>query len=150
MILECAVEAFAAAAGLWRIRGNVINAELRQRPADLREALFIDRALRLRRVEGPVRPIRVERHGYAFRPQDRRQTRHDGVGTFARVEGGVEHAFGRVIRHGDQTRALRRREGEPGVHTAIEMQQLAKAGARLTTQAMAPAGPPFLDEAGHL
>lgn len=51
---------------------------------------------------------------------------------------------------GIQGLPLRGAAGEPGVGAAIEMEQLAKARARLAAAAVAPSGAPLADEPGFL
>jgi hypothetical protein len=62
-ILKRSVEPLAAAARLWGVRRNVLDASRREGAADLRQPSFVDRAFRTRRIEGPARPIGIDRHG---------------------------------------------------------------------------------------
>ena len=65
-ILQGAIEAFAAAAGLGRIGGDVLNARLFEGSADLGEGVLVHRAASLGGVKGPMGAIGIERHGQAM------------------------------------------------------------------------------------
>jgi hypothetical protein len=73
--------------------------------------------------------------------------RRRGLG---RPELGVEQARGRVVDDGEEGRPHRRRQAQPGMRAAIEMEQLAEAGARLPPAPVAAARPALAHEAGFL
>src|SRR5207245_10347273 len=79
------------------------------------------------------------------------QPRHYGHGAFAAGdELGVEERLGRVVDDGDEGLIGVRREGKPAMAAAVEMNQLAEAGPRFPTPAMAAPGAALGDEAGRL
>ena len=61
-ILEGPIEPLAAPARLRRLGRNVLDAEPLQRPPDLRELVPTDGTVGLRRVERPVRAVRIDGH----------------------------------------------------------------------------------------
>jgi hypothetical protein len=63
---------------------------------------------------------------------------------------GVEHALGGVIDNDDHGEPLRGHQGQPLMATAIQMQQLAKAGAGFAAPPMAAAGLMLGHQAGGL
>jgi hypothetical protein len=66
------------------------------------------------------------------------QRRHDRGDTFAAVlQGGVQQPLGGIVDDGDQREPSLRAQRQPMVPTAVEMEQLAEAGARLAAAAMA-------------
>ena len=88
-------------------------------------------------MHGPVGAIGIEGNGDAVALEDVAQRRHDRGDTFAAVlQGGVQQPLG-GIDDGDQREPSLRAQRQPMVPTAVEMEQLAEAGARLAAAAMA-------------
>jgi hypothetical protein len=119
--------------------------------ADLGQAPAIRGAARHRGVHGPVGAVGVEGHGQAVTHEDRPQGGHDGYDAFPAVpELGMEQALGGVVDDGDEGEPLIGDAGEPVMAAAVEMQQLAEAGAGLTAPAVAAAGAVLGHEPGAL
>src|SRR5437773_1830301 len=78
------------------------------------------------------------------------QRRKDSDRGLAGPELSVEQARGRVVDDGEERLALVRAAAQPDMGTAIEMQQLAHAGAGLATAPMAAARAPLAHEPGFL
>ena len=64
-VLQRAIEPLAAAAGLGRVGADMLDPQVRERPADVREAGAVDRAPGLGREERPAGPIGVQGDGQA-------------------------------------------------------------------------------------
>ena len=79
-----------------------------------------------------------------------REGGQDGLRGLLRPELGVEQPLGGVVEHGDQRLALAGAAGQPFMVTAVEVQELAEAGAGLAAAAVAAAGAALGDEAGRL
>ena len=114
----------------------MLDPQVRERPANMREAGAVDRAPGLRREERPAGPIGVQGDGQAEHPKHLRQSRHDGRHAFNGPELGVEQPLGGVIEDGDQRLPLVGTQRQPGVGAAVQMQQLTKAWAGLAAPAM--------------
>src|SRR5262245_12018004 len=145
-ILQGAIEPLAPPARLRRIGADVLDAQSGQRAPDVREVVAIDGAAGLGRVEGPAGAIRIECHWQPARAQHMSEGVHHRLQGLARPELRIEQMLGGVIEDGDEGLALRRREGEPAVRAAVEMQQLAVAGTRLAPAPSAAAGAALGDE----
>ena len=61
-ILEGPIESLATAAGLRRVRGNMLDAQPLERATDLCQPCLVDGALGPRRMERPVSAVGIERH----------------------------------------------------------------------------------------
>ena len=86
--------------------------------------------------------VGVEGAGQAPGRQHGAQRGHDGDRTLApRTELGVEHLRGGVVDHGEEGQPLLGHQGEPLMPTAIEVEQLAEAGAGRAPAAVAAPGP---------
>ena len=82
-ILQGAVEAPPAAAGLGGVGADVLDAQTGERPADMGEVLAIHGAAGLGGVEGPAGTVGVQSAGQADRGEDVGQGGHDGREGFA-------------------------------------------------------------------
>lgn len=110
----------------------------------------VDGPTRLGRMKGPTSAIGIQGDGQApGREHGVQSVEHRGGG-LARPELGIEQPLGGVVQHGDEGRAQRGRQAQPGMRAAIEMQELAEAGPRLPAAPVPPAGPAFAHEAGFL
>src|ERR1700730_18544009 len=92
-ILEGAVEAFAAAAGLRRVGGDVLNAEARQGTADLGASVAVHGRPGLRVVECPAGAIGVQGLGQAVGLEGAQEGLHHGGGGLGGNELSVEDAL---------------------------------------------------------
>ena len=128
----------------------MLDPERRQRPAHLRQLLLVHGPLRCRRVERPPGAVAVQRHGQPIGADHLVERGHHCARALALPELGIHHAVGRIVGDRDQRGALVRREREPGVPTAINVEQLAEAGARHPPPPMAAPHPLLRDQAGAL
>ena len=126
----------------------MLNAEAGEGAAQLRGAREIDLAAGGGGVEGPPGAVGIEGDRQAVGLEDGLQRAHHGGGGLARPELRIEQPLGGVVEDSDESLALRRAQREPGMATAVEVQELAEARARLAAAAMAPPGAPLADEAG--
>ena len=148
--LHRAVQPLAAPASLGRVGGNVLDAELRPRAPDLRQPRAVDAAPRLGRVKRPAGAVGVERHRQAVLAEHRAPGRHHRVGGFRGPELRVQQALGRIVEHGDEGLLRVGAVAQPGMSTAVEVQQLADARPGLAPSAMPPTGAALTHQAGLL
>ena len=91
--------------------------------------------------------VGVQGHRQAIALQDGAQGRHHGRHAFtARGELGIQHVRGRIVHHGEQREPLPGHQAQPLMPAAVEMQQLAKTGARLAAPPVPAARPVWGDE----
>jgi hypothetical protein len=143
-----AVEALAAAARLGRVGADVLDAQVREGPADLGAVRTIDGAAGRRGVKAPAGAIGVERDGQAPRGEHGMQGREDRGGRLGGPELGVEQALGGVVEDCDEGLAVVGAAAQPGMGAAVEVQQLPEAGPGLSAPAPPRAG--LADQAGFL
>lgn len=125
----------------------MLDAEAGEGAADVGEVRTVDGAAGLGGVKGPAGAVRVEGDGQAPGAEDLGQGGHDSLGGFGRPELGVEQALGGVVEHGDEGLTFLGAVGQPGVRAAVQVQELAQAGAGLAAAAVAPPGPALGHEA---
>src|SRR5258706_7670210 len=150
-ILQGAVDALTAAAGRGRIAEDVFDAQAGEGAADLGQAPAIRGPARHPGVDGPMGAVGGQGHWQAVARQDRPEGSHDGHDAVPAVpEFGIEQALGRIVDDGDEGEPLVGDQGEPAMATAVEMQELAEAGAGLTAPPVAAARAVLGHEAGTL
>jgi len=129
----------------------VFDAQAGEGAADLGQAPAIRGPARHRGVDGPMGAVGVQGHGQVVAREDRPEGSHDGHDAFPAVpEFGIQQALGRIVDDGDEGEPLVGDQGEPAMATAVEMQELAEAGAGLTAPPVAAARAVLGDEAGTL
>src|SRR5262249_50627166 len=140
-VLQRAVDALAAAAGLRGEAQDVLDAEPRESPAHLGEPPPIGTRVRSGGIAGPARAVGVQGHRYAVALDDRPQGGQDRLDALPTLpELGVEQLLGRVVHDGDERVPLLRLRRQPAVAAAIQMQQFAEARPRLAPAAVAAPG----------
>jgi hypothetical protein len=149
-ILKCAIQPLAPAAGLGRIGGDVLNAQPIERPAHLRQLRLVYRAFGLGRVERPVRAVRVDGHRQPEGRDHVAERRHDRGRRLTGPQLRVQHAFGGIVEHGTEHRALVWAQRQPGMRTAVDVQQFPKARARLPPASMPATGSSLFQQAREL
>jgi hypothetical protein len=82
--------------------------------------------------------------------EDLAQGGHDRLGGLGRPELGVEEPLGGVVDDMQERRLLLRAQRQPGMGTAVEVEELAAAGAGRAPAPMPPPGPPLPDQARRL
>jgi hypothetical protein len=88
-----------------------------------------------------VGAVGIQGHGQAVALEDSAQGGHDRDDTLAPLpELGREQALGGVIDDGDEGEPLLGDAGEPAMAAAVEMEQFAETGTRLTALPVAAAG----------
>src|SRR5438093_6732042 len=104
-----------------------------------------------RGVHGPMGAVGIERQRKAVTLEDGAQGGHEGGHAFAAVmEFGGQQLLGGIVDAGEQGGPAVRRQGQPAMATAVEVEQLAVTRARLAAAAMPAAGLVGGDEARHL
>ncbi len=105
--------------------------------ADLGELGAVGGGAGGRRVDGPAGAVGVQRSQQAHGRQDLAQRRHDGRRTLPALhELGVEQVLGGVVHHDEQGQHGVRDEGQPGVATAVEVEQFTEARPGLAAPAV--------------
>jgi len=128
-ILQGAVEPFASAPGRGGVGADVLDPEAGQGPPDVGQALGVNRGPRGGGMEGPAGAVGLQGGAQAVGAEDHGQGREDGVGGLGGPELGVEQALGGIVEDGQQDQAQLGAQGQPGVGAAVQMEQLAEAGA---------------------
>src|SRR5438093_3917299 len=94
-----------------------------------------------RGVHGPMGAVGIERQRKAVTLEDGAQGGHEGGHAFAAVmEFGGQQLLGGIVDAGEQGGPAVRRQGQPAMATAVEVEQLAVTRARLAAAAMPAAG----------
>src|SRR5256712_7368350 len=150
-VLQGAVDPLAAAPRLRRVAEDVLDAEPGEGAADLGGVAAIRRTPGRRGVHGPMGAVGIERRRNAVTLEDGAQGGHEGGHAFAAVmEFGVQQLLGGIVDAGEQGGPAVRRQGQPAMATAVEVEQLAVTRARLPAAAMPGAGPGGGGHARHL
>src|SRR5437867_13253535 len=96
----------------------------------------IDGTTRLRRVKGPAGAIGIEGDGQALRGEDRMEGAEHRRRRLGRPELRVEQPLGGVVEDTDEGRPDGRRQGQPGMRAAVEMEEVAETGGGLAAQSV--------------
>jgi len=137
-ILEGTVQTFSTAARLWGVGADVLDAQAREGAAHVGEVVGSTGPPPWA-CERPSRRDRCTGERQAEGPHDVSERAHDGLQRLRGPELGVEQTLGGVVEHGDERLPLVGTERQPGMGAAIQVQELAEAGARLAPTAMAAA-----------
>ena len=131
-----AEHALRASAGLGRIGGDQLGAELRQGPADLGRTILVDLAAGLGRVPVVTRTVGIKRAEQPLLDDHLGECRERADGAFLLDEEGRVDLAGGVVHGNDQIPPLPR---NPLVHRAVLVHQHARQGAARALAPMRPA-----------